>query len=81
MHATTTNIPFNNLLAYVLCYCHHHVPNMIDSSKHWTQHDWTATWTHIIDLYGSNNKKLKNSPEQLQKWVKFHADTYLFSRL
>ena len=34
-----------------------------------------------MDLYGSNNWKPKNSPEWLWKWVKFHTDTYIFSRL
>ena len=80
-HATAANVQFNDLPAYVLRYCHRHVRNIIDSSNHWTQHDWATTRSYLVDLYGSNDRKPKNSPERLRKWVKFHADTYVFSRL
>jgi hypothetical protein len=30
---------------------------------------------HLFNLYDSNNQKPKNSPNQLQKWVKIHAET------
>jgi hypothetical protein len=53
-HTMATGIIFNNLPAYILCYCHHHhIHNIIDSSTHWMWHDWTATWAYLVNLYGS----------------------------
>jgi len=80
-HASATYIPLNDLPAYVLWYCHHRIHNIIDSSKHWAQHDWSVAWSHLINLYGSNDQKSKSSPNHLQKWVKLHIETCSITRL
>lgn len=48
-HAPAVYIPLNDLSAYVLCYFHRWVCNIIDSSAHWIQHDWRAAQSHLID--------------------------------
>ena len=37
VHAAATNVPLNDLLSFLLCYCHRWVQNIINSSMHWTQ--------------------------------------------
>ena len=80
-HATAANIALNNLPAFVLRYCHRRVRNIINTSTIWTQHDWTAARSHLIKLYGSNDQKLKSSPNRLRKWVKLHTETCSITRL
>jgi hypothetical protein len=63
-HAMTAH---NNLPAYVLHYCHRRVRNIVNSSTHWIQHDWAAPQSYLI---GSSDRKPKNSPDRLRKWVK-----------
>lgn len=74
-HATTANVPLDDLQAYVLHYCHRRVHNIVDSSIHWTQHDWSAARSYLFDLYGSNDRRPKITPNRLQSWVKLHAET------
>ena len=80
-HATVANIPLNDLPAYVLRYCHRRVCNIIDLSTHWTQHDWAAARSHLVDLYGSGDQKPRVSADRLRKWIRLHADTRSISRL
>jgi hypothetical protein len=80
-HATAANLPLNDLPGYVLRYCHLRVRNIIESSTHWTQHNWTAARSHLIDLYGSSDRKPRISSDRLRKWVGLHAETSSISRL
>ena len=80
-HATAANLPLNDLPSYVLRYCHRRVRDIIDSSTIWTQHDWTAARSHLIELYGSSDRKPRISSDRLRKWVGLHAETGSISSL
>ena len=80
-HADAAKVPRGDLPGYVLRYCHRRVRDIIDTAEHWTQHDWPATRDYLIDLYASNDRKPRNSPDKLRRWVKIHADNRLFSKL
>lgn len=54
---------------------------MVESADYWGLHDWLATCLYLIDLYASSDRKPRNSPDRLQKWVKVHTDNCLFARL
>ena len=80
-HGAAANVPLNDLPAYVLRYCHLRVRNMIESSTIWTQNDWAAVRAHLIDLYGSSDRKPRVSSDRLRKWVGVHAEMSSISRI
>ena len=80
-HATAANIALNNLPAFVVQYCRHPICNIINTSTIWTQNNWSAGWSHLINLYGSNYQKPRIMPDQLWKWIWLHAENKVFLKL
>jgi len=74
-HADSAKIPHNHLPSYVLRYCHTKVCKVISGSEHFSSDDWVAARTYLLDLYGSNNAVLANSPGRLWQWCLKHRET------
>ncbi|KAF8241121.1 hypothetical protein L208DRAFT_1057040, partial [Tricholoma matsutake] len=70
---STSQIRLEDLLSYVLHYCHRHVHNIVEFAPHWTQNDWPAACAYLIKLYGSSDRKPHISTDKLCKWIKHHS--------
>ena len=80
-HADAANVRRTDLPGFVLRYCHRRVRRIIENAAYWDQHDWPATRAYLVDLYASSDRKPRNSPDRLRKWVRIHAENRLFAKL
>jgi len=73
-HTDSAKIPHNRLPSYVLRYCHIKVCKVISGSEHFSSDDWVVARTYLLDLYGSNDAVLANSPDRLRQWCLKHGE-------
>lgn len=70
---SSSQVLFDNLPSYILCYCHRRVHDIVEFTPLWTQNDWPTVRAYLIKLYGSEDHKPHVSADNLQKWIKHHS--------
>ncbi|KAF8889915.1 hypothetical protein BD779DRAFT_1428928, partial [Infundibulicybe gibba] len=64
---------------FLLRYCSRKVRNVIEEAPHWSQRDWAGARAYLLDLYGSNDRAPRCTPDKLRRWSKRYAGRGVFN--